>query len=206
MLKRYLKKIIYIVLVIFLAFFIIKKHLYYSPPTTITLPSNINFQNGDIILRKESNSISDIFATINKLNYSHIGTILIQDKKIKIIHIEDNNQKNDFKISEFKDFITYASSYAIYRPKNKTDKDKLISSVKNIKNDNPKFDMDFSADDSDNKLYCTELAFMLYNESVEDKLEEVKDKYLNYSFIPLRIFTDMKKFSLIYEKEEEKVD
>jgi len=76
--------------------------------------------------------------------------------------------------------------------------------VKKIKKNNPDFDIDFNGDDSDNKLYCTELAFKLYNGSVDDKLENIKDKYMNYSFIPLRLFTDIKKFKLIYELEEEK--
>jgi len=111
---RDIKKIFYIFLIIFLSFILIKKYLFYSILKDNHLPKNLKLQNGDIILRKESNRISDLFAAINNSEYSHIGTFLFIKNKPKIVHIEDDDYSNDYKISSPLKFMKYASHYAIY--------------------------------------------------------------------------------------------
>ena len=195
---RDIKKIFYIFLIIFLSFILIKKYLFYSILKDNHLPKNLKLQNGDIILRKESNRISDLFAAINNSEYSHIGTFLFIKNKPKIVHIEDDDYSNDYKISSPLKFMKYASHYAIYRPKNKINKERLFSIITLIKTKNPSFDINFKGDNNDNKLYCTELAYIINKNATLVDIKPKIETYINYKYISINSFTNKKYFKLLY--------
>lgn len=201
--KKYLKKLLIVFLVLILFFYLLKKYLFFSQETDIPLPSDIEFFNGDIILRKEQNHISDIFSNINQSLYSHIGVLLVKEDGAHVIHIEMDDAEDDLKIVELKYFVRFASKYAIYRPKKPVHEKAFLNYIENLQKNKPIFDREFNGKTDDNKIYCTELAYDIYNTTTQHAIDMEKMRYLHYEFIPLRLFYDIKYFNLIYSIERE---
>ncbi|MGB3750631.1 MAG: YiiX/YebB-like N1pC/P60 family cysteine hydrolase [Arcobacteraceae bacterium] len=200
-LGRNIKRVLFVSLAIFFSIILLKEYLFFSIKTEITLPKNLQLYSGDIILRKELNRISDIFATVNNAKYSHIGTLVLINNQFKVVHIEKNDDKNDYKISDIKEFMQFASQYAIYRPKDHTSEQKLYAQVMTLKQQEPSFDMSFIGDNSDNKIYCTELAYILHKNSTSIEINPKIKTYVNYEFIAITSFTNKKYFTLLYESD-----
>lgn len=200
-LDRNIKRVFFVSLAIFFSIILLKEYLFFSTKTKITLPQNLQLYSGDIILRKELNRISDIFATVNNSRYSHIGTLILINNHFKVIHIEKNDDKDDFKISDIKEFLQFASQYAIYRPKHPTSKEKLYTQTMTLKHQQPNFDINFTGNNSDNKIYCTELAYMLHKNSTSVDISPKIQTYLNYEFIAITSFTNKKYFTFLYESD-----
>ena len=196
--NKKVKQILFLGLFLLFCFLLVKNYLYSSTIQSNKLPPSLVLKDGDIILRKETNQISDIFAKVNNSSYSHSGTIIIQNNKIKVFHIEDNEEISDYKISSIEQFLLYCSDYKIMRAIEKVDSKKLHYEVKKILKLNPSFDFQFNGDKSDNAIYCTELTLMLYNTSIPKPLESKKETYLNFNFIPITLFENQKYFVNIY--------
>lgn len=199
--EKYVKALFYMLLLFFIVALFSKEYFFRSEYNPLQIPPHISLQNGDVILRKESNRISDIFAQINASRYSHIGTIIVNNNKIKVVHIEENEEANDFKKVAIEKFIFSASEYALYRPLHKTDTNKLLTNIKEIELKNPKFDIEFRGDENDNKIYCTELAYTLYINSTDSNLQAKKNSYLTIDFIPITLFSNKQYFKQIYKSK-----
>ena len=130
---------------------------------------SINLRSGDLIFRKEANFISDIFSKIDNSEYSHIGILLIENGKTFVYHIESDEQKNDMKKDEINNFLSTAEKYTIFRYKKNINKILLHDVLKDMKNQNIKFDFSFDLKTMD-KLYCTEFVndvfYKLVNENI----------------------------------------
>ena len=196
-----MKKGIKIAIALFVSLFILtiflKKQLY-SATKNNSLSLHIeNLKSGDIILRRESNQISDIFAKINSSEYSHIGVILLQKGHIKVIHIEAGDGCKDYRVVDAKEFLNFAFSYAIYRPKKKVNIQNLQKKVAQLKLKNIEFDSEFTGKKDDNKIYCTELALELYNFETQDSYRPKMSSYMGKKFISIKAFLNPKHFTLI---------
>jgi hypothetical protein len=191
--NRLSKKIKYF----FFLFFVIVAFIQLQPKAILESRSIDNLtklSNGDIILRKEQNYISDLFAFVGHSDYSHVGTIFIKNKEVFVVHIELNEEKKDLKIVSLKSFLHNASSYQFYRSKHKVD-DKIFNRyIESLKALDPEFDLDFLANENDNKIYCTELAYMINKKSSQFDIKPVLSSYLNYKFIPIKVFENPKYF------------
>lgn len=198
--NNYVKGALALFISLLSSFFILKYYLFKSTPTQTHIPKELllNLKSGDIIFRKESNQISDIFAKVNNLEYSHIGMISIEDKNVKVIHIEDNGQENDFKSNDINEFLHFATKYSIYRSRDKIDEDKLNKSLSRMKKQNLAFDLEFSGDKSDNKVYCSELIYNIHKESSSVDIKPKLQTYMSLKYIPLKSFMDEKHFTKIY--------
>lgn len=187
-----------VIVIMFALFYTLKSYLYYSTEHKLTFPTSLKLQDGDIILRKESNRISDIFAKINKSEFSHIGTILHKGDKSFVVHIEDLDDDKDFQVIEINSFIKYATAYSIYRPLEQKNEENLSPYVAKLEKQNLDFDLSFGNEKNTNSIYCTELAVQLYNKTHRTKLQTHKVHYLNYDFIPLEVFDSSKFFEQIF--------
>jgi hypothetical protein len=122
-----------------------------------------SFQTGSVVFRKENNILSDLFAQIDPCGYSHVGMIIIKNKKPFVIHIE-YDEKKDLQIVPLKEFLKNASSYKILNPDIKINISVLKKTIKKLFKKNIKFDTDIKLDNQ--KLYCTELVdFLFYKAS-----------------------------------------
>ena len=175
----------------------LREYLYNSKGTLLELPKELQLKSGDIVLRRETNHISDIFAHLNESEYSHIGTILFIGGKANVVHMEDEDSEEDFHITPLGSFLQYAAKYAIYRPKHQIDEKKLYRDVRKIQSQHPKFDMEFSSKE-DNAIYCTELAYILNKDASAFDISPKLKKYMNYRFISVEEFVDKRYFSLLY--------
>ncbi len=119
-----------------------------------------SIKTGDIIFRKESNFLSDMFSNIDKSEYSHIAIVLKVDENLKIYHIESNQEKDDLKIDTFEKFTKFSSKIAVYRYYKEIDVEKIVQILEDYEKNKIEFDLDF--DLKNDKLYCTELINDLY--------------------------------------------
>ena len=198
--SNYVKGAIVLFISLISSFYVIKYYLFKSTPTQTHMPKELllNLKSGDIIFRKESNQISDIFAKVNNSQYSHIGLINIEDKKITVIHIEDNADESDLKSNNIDEFLHFATKYSIYRSINKIDEDKLRQTLLSMKKQNLEFDLEFSGDESDNRVYCTELIYKIYQKSCSVDIQPKPRTYMNFKYIPLKSFMNEKYFIKVY--------
>lgn len=89
--------------------------------------------------------------------------------KLFVYHIESDEQKNDMKKDEINNFLSTAEKYTIFRYKKNINKILLHDVLKDMKNQNIKFDFSFDLKTMD-KLYCTEFVndvfYKLVNENI----------------------------------------
>ena len=198
--KRVAAAAAYLLLALILGVFALKYYLYDSKNTVLQLPKDVRLQEGDLVLRRETNRISDIFAHINASDYSHIGTLLVSKNRISVVHIEESDEGDDFHVVSLDTFLQYSSKYAFYRPKHRMDARRLHSFVEKIKKKNPDFDMEFSGKE-DNLLYCTELAYEINRYATSFDIVPKMTRYMNYRFISINEFSDSSNFSILYKSE-----
>lgn len=133
-----------------------------------SIKNQLELKSGDIIFRKESNILSDMFSNIDKSAYSHIGIVLKKDEKILIYHMEADDKNDDLKIQTIQEFTKIAKKIAIYRSKDSFDEQKLIELLDNYEKNQIKFDYTFTLDND--TLYCTEfindIYFKLINKNI----------------------------------------
>ena len=114
-----------------------------------------NLKSGDLIFRKELNFISNMFALVDNSEYSHIGIVFVEGDQIFVYHIESNEKDNDVKKDEINHFLSSSEKYVIFRYKDNIDEKSLQNILKNMFQENIKFDYYFDLTTTD-KLYCTE--------------------------------------------------
>lgn len=137
-----------------------------------------SIKTGDIIFRKESNFLSDMFSNIDKSEYSHIAIVLKVDENLKIYHIESNQEKDDLKVDTFEKFTKFSSKIAVYRYYKEVDTEKIAQILEEYEKNKIEFDMDFNL--KNDKLYCTELIndlyLKLFNENIYSYLYDFYGK------------------------------
>lgn len=198
--SNYIKGAIVLFISLLSSFYVLEYYLFKSTPTQVHMPKELllELKSGDIIFRKESNPISDIFAKVNNSKYSHIGMINKEDKKITVVHIEDNGEASDLKFNDIDEFLHFATQYSIYRSSNKIDEEKLRQTLLSIKKQNLEFDLEFSGDESDNRVYCTELIYNIYKKSCSVKMQPKMQTYMTFRYISLKSFMNEKYFVKVY--------
>lgn len=153
-----------------------------------------NLKSGDLIFRKELNFISNMFALVDNSEYSHIGIVFVEGDQIFVYHIESNEEDNDLKKDEINHFLSSSEKYRILRYKDNIDEKSLQNILKNIFQENIKFDFHFDLTTTD-KLYCTEFVnnifYKLINKNIYTYLYDfngnlvisIKSILLNQDFI-----------------------
>lgn len=128
----------------------------------------VELKSGDIIFRKESNILSDMFSKIDESSYSHIGIVLQKDDKTLIYHMEADEKSDDLKIQNVQEFTKNAKRIAVYRAKNSFVEEDLKKILDEYEKNKIKFDYSFMLDND--TLYCTEFVneiyFKLFNENL----------------------------------------
>ncbi len=163
--------------------------------STLDITEIKNLKNGDIIVRKESNMLSDMFAMIDPSGYSHIGIVYDSGDDVLIYHLESNDEPRDLKIVSLDKFSELSSSIAIYR----YDRDfssegykKLLDSYVDVE-----FDYDFLLNNE--KLYCSEFVndiyFRLFGENIYSYLYKIGAK----EGISIKSIMSNSRFTKIYE-------
>ncbi len=132
------------------------------------IKKTVELKSGDVIFRKESNILSDMFSKIDDSLYSHIGIVLQKDDKTLVYHMEADEKSDDLKIQSVQEFTKNAKKIAVYRAKNSFDEDDLKKILDEYEKNKIKFDYSFMLDND--TLYCTEFVnevyFKLFNENL----------------------------------------
>ena len=159
------------------------------------LYANSNLQTGDIILRKESNILSDLFALIDPCGYSHTGLIIIKNHTPFVCHIEYDTTKNNIKIIPLKKFLSHASAYIILKPKMQINKLRIKKIVNSLKSKNIRFDTEISL--NNNKFYCTELVDYIYYKLLNKHIYAYLYTFKHKKIITVRSLLKSKYFKII---------
>lgn len=146
---------------------------------------------GDIIFRKEDSFLSDRFEKLDGRGYSHVGIIYLKNNQIFVLHIEQNSEKNDLKIVSLKKYLKYATRYKIKRLKTSYNEKSININIQKIIKDNPKFDFKFDLK-SDDKMYCTELVYKMYERSFNKTLTKERHNFGFYKYISVGSILDSK--------------
>ena len=141
-------------------------------------------QTGDVILRKEANVLSDLFAQIDPCGYSHSGIIVMLKNKPYVLNIEYETNKNNIKIVPLKKFLKLSSKYCFLKPKIKINQTKFKKFILSLKNKNIKFDTDISL--NNNKFYCTELVDYVYYTNTHKHIYAYLYNFNNKKIITIR--------------------
>jgi len=149
------------------------------------------FQTGDIILRKEQNTLSNLFSQIDPCGYSHSGIIIIKNKTPYVVHIEYDTRK-DLKITPLKQFLLTASSYRVLKPKFNINRHKLTNLIYSLKNSNIKFDTALSL--NNNSFYCTEFVDYVYYRLINKHIYSYLYTFKNKKIITVRSILKSKYF------------
>ncbi|QKF59574.1 YiiX/YebB-like N1pC/P60 family cysteine hydrolase [Aliarcobacter lanthieri] len=146
--------------------------------TIESLRETLELKNGDIIVRREDNPLSDFFATLDGAGFSHIGILANSKDGFVVFHLEVDENSDEMKVSSIKDFVNFSKKIAVYRHKEAIDEDKLSQILINFLKDNPKFDFEFSLEND--TFYCTEFVnniyFKLFNENLYTYMYEFDGK------------------------------
>jgi len=190
--KLILKSSIFIIISISLFF------IFYKKEKEIKIVNDfVDLRSGDLIFRKEANFISDIFSTIDNSVYSHIGILLIENGKTFVYHIESDEQKNDMKKDEINYFLSTAEKYAIFRYKKDINNILLNDILKDMRNQNIKFDFSFNLKTTD-KLYCTEFVNDIFYKLVNQNIYTYLYDYNSNPIITIKSIMQNKELTKIY--------
>ncbi|WP_418180829.1 YiiX/YebB-like N1pC/P60 family cysteine hydrolase [Aliarcobacter lanthieri] len=146
--------------------------------TIESLREKLELKNGDIIVRKEDNPLSDFFVTLDGAGFSHIGVLANSKDGFVVFHLEVDENSDEMKVSKIKDFVNFSKKIAVYRHKDTIDEDKLSQILINFLKNKPKFDFEFSLEND--TFYCTEFVndiyFKLFNENLYTYMYEFDGK------------------------------
>ncbi|MFV7790180.1 YiiX/YebB-like N1pC/P60 family cysteine hydrolase [Aliarcobacter lanthieri] len=146
--------------------------------TIESLREKLELKNGDIIVRKEDNPLSDFFVTLDGAGFSHIGILANSKDGFVVFHLEVDENSDEMKVSKIKDFVNFSKKIAVYRHKDTIDEDKLSQILINFLKNKPKFDFEFSLEND--TFYCTEFVndiyFKLFNENLYTYMYEFDGK------------------------------
>jgi len=133
-----------------------------------SLREQLELKNGDIIVRKEDNALSDFFSSLDGFGYSHIGILVNTKDGFVVFHLEVDENSDDMKVSTIRDFVNFAKKIAVYRYKEAVNENKLSEILLNFLENRPKFDYDFSLEND--TLYCTEFVNSIYFKLFDENL------------------------------------
>jgi len=133
-----------------------------------SLREQLELKNGDIIVRKEDNALSDFFSSLDGFGYSHIGILANSKDGFVVFHLEVDENSDGMKVSTIRDFVNFAKKIAVYRHKEAVNEDKLSEILVNFLKNRPKFDYDFSLEND--TLYCTEFVNSIYFKLFDENL------------------------------------
>jgi len=143
-----------------------------------SLRKQLELKNGDIIVRKEDNALSDFFSSLDGFGYSHIGVVANSKDGFVVFHLEVDEENDEMKVSTIKDFVNFAKKIAVYRYKKEINEDKLAEILVKFLENRPKFDYDFSLEND--TFYCTEFVnniyFKLFSENLYTYLYDFSGK------------------------------
>ncbi|WP_202267321.1 YiiX/YebB-like N1pC/P60 family cysteine hydrolase [Aliarcobacter lanthieri] len=146
--------------------------------TIESLREKLELKNGDIIVRKEDNALSDFFVTLDGAGFSHIGILANSKDGFVVFHLEVDENSDEMKVSKIKDFVNFSKKIAVYRHKDTIDEDKLSQILINFLKNKPKFDFEFSLEND--TFYCTEFVndiyFKLFNKNLYTYMYEFDGK------------------------------
>jgi uncharacterized protein YycO len=154
---------------------------------SVSILSNLNLQNGDLIFRRGTSIESQIvLLTDQDSEYSHVGMIYKINGRLFVIHSvpkENDADPGYIKLELIDEFLSErkATRVAIYRLlQNSLAKKNIASSYAyNCYFDNYSFDHNYDLN-SDTQLYCTELIWKAYMSAGVDL---VRNRLRNISFI-----------------------
>lgn len=128
-------------------------------------------ENFDVVLTKGESVLSRVVRLFNPspASFSHIGVLLKEKGNVYVLHATpDGTQVNAIRYDDFKTFISLSkvSEYKIIRYKDLTNanRQKLKIEFEKLKNKQAKFDFEFNTIEHE-KLYCSELVWLLYSNS-----------------------------------------
>lgn len=118
-----------------------------------------NFKDGDIIFQSSSSNQSLAIQIATNSKYSHVGIIFFKDNKPYVLEAVE-----PVKITSLSNFIAHGEDgkYVVKRKKGKALSAKEISDMKKIGDQWIGKHYDFYFSWTDEKLYCSELVYKLY--------------------------------------------
>ena len=135
---------------------------------------NFELQSGDLVFRKGSGLISDLFTRISSVEqrFSHVGIIVKYREQIMVAHILGTGGTGDqeFRIEPLRHFISgdRARQFGIYRLNISDEvKSKIETYISSINETNILFDDKFDLS-TDSALYCSELIYKCIREATND--------------------------------------
>jgi hypothetical protein len=122
-------------------------------------PASPLLRSGDVVLRKERNIISTIFANASGTGgrYSHAGIVVMNEGVPFVIHVEDFGSGEALHRQSLGDYLYKAERYAFYRIPTPLSEKTLLDKLSSFSS--VKFDYEFRLDND--KLYCTEFVYSI---------------------------------------------
>ena len=160
--------------------------------------TSTNLLSGDIIFRKESSMLSDLFSQIDKSEYSHIGIIKKEKDKYYVYHMESTGEGSDLKKDKLNFFLKYNEKSKIIRLNYQMSKTKFSKIIKKYEKMNPEFDYKFKLNNGIKKLYCTEFVNRIFQELINKNIYTYLHKSMGQTGITIKgILTNTKMFKVI---------
>ena len=129
------------------------------------------FENGDLIYRHGNGFFSNYFKDRSNIEqiYSHGGIVYIKDDSIYVIHSEASEFTGigGVKKEPINVFLDNIQTWGVYRlDTTQAIRDSVVLNTMKYIEKNTPFDFDFD-NDSDEKLYCTELVATVVNKAFD---------------------------------------
>jgi len=152
-------------------------------------PKEVELQNGDLIFHTSRSNQSQAIQIATNSKYSHIGIIYKEGKEYLVFEAVQ-----PVKNTKLKDWINRGENgkYVVKRLKNHSEllTEEGIQKMKTIGNKYFGKDYDLRFEWSDDKIYCSELAWKIYKEAFNieiGKLERIADFDLSNRTVQLKV-------------------
>ncbi len=150
------------------------------------LPDTVQLQTGDLVFRRGESRESRTVTTFDrKSDYTHVGMVMNVDGRWMVLHAVPNEraskqEKDSVKLEPIGTFFrsNRALSGGVYRyPIISEDTLKLLQKGLQLYSRHPLFDGQFDLEDT-TSLYCTELVWFLYQQTLKIDLSEGRRHHL----------------------------
>ncbi|MBD3635874.1 MAG: hypothetical protein HUJ25_00920 [Crocinitomicaceae bacterium] len=186
-----------------------KKYVHVPPE----LPKDIysKLQPGDCIIRKGNGPLSYHLMNTTKEDYSHCGVIVEDNDEWKVIHTLGGTASEDdidgVQMCSVDEFVTHAADSMLFicRPVFMDSAGvKIAERAKFYFEEHTPFDHSFSLFSTD-KLYCSELLFVIFRDVYGKNLFDIKKKHKSYMLM-FSTFFDERRFEPVYHLKPNKED
>lgn len=186
-----------------------KKYVHVPPE----LPDHVydELQEGDCIIRKGNGPLSYHLMNTTKEEYSHCGVIVKENNEWKVIHTlggsASEHELDGVQMCDIDEFVQFAADSMLFicRPIFMDSVGiKTAERARYYLDLQMPFDHSFSVF-SEDKLYCSELLFVIFRDIYGKNIMDIKKKHKSY-MIMFSTFFDEKRFQPIYHLKPNKED